>query len=170
MRDVLIDASSAILLFKAALIDLAAEAWSLTATPSVLDELAVSGQPGARTFQQMADAGRLRIAAFSPRPADRLRNRSRMGIGERDTLALYRSGTGDFIIIDDGPAAAFCRTHRIPYINALLVPRILAISGREPASDWPIAMETVFRIGRYAEAIAAYARSCPDQRLVAFLP
>lgn len=171
MRKVLVDASSAILLFKAGLIGATAEAWELVITPSVMQELLVEGHPGTPVFRQMALAGRLTTSAPGKRPEIAfLRDLDRMGRGERDTLNLFLSGTGEFIIIDDGRAAGFCRTHEIPYINALLVPRILERAGADLPVIWSEAMDKVFRTGRYSDDIMDYAKFCPDHSLEAFMP
>lgn len=171
MRKVLIDASSAILLFKAGLIRAAAEAWALIITPSVLEELIVEGHPGTSAFRQMALTGRLSTSAPGNRPEIAFpRELKRMGSGERDTLSLFLSGTGDFIVVDDGRAAGFCRTHGIPYINALLVPRILNRARVELPISWSEAMNAVFRTGRYSNDVLDYARLCADHSLEAFMP
>lgn len=135
MHTVLIDASSAILLFKGGLFEAVAEAYRLTAAGPVGDELTGGGYPG-----------------------------------ERATLAAMAAGRGDFVIIDDGAGARFCRRHAIPYINALLCPRILKLAGRLSAPAAAAHMDRIRRQGRYAPAIVAFAYDCEDAILEPFLP
>jgi hypothetical protein len=170
LKTALIDSSSAIILFKADVVDTAADAWSLMAPASVIDELTVVDQPGAKWFDRMAASGRLQPIAPSPPGSNPFRRLDRMGKGERDTLRLYLDGWGDFVLVDDGQAAGFCRKHRIPYTSALLVPRILALAGIALSGGSGAAMERVFRLGRYSDEVLAYARNCPDDHLERFLP
>ncbi len=171
LKSALIDSSSAIILFKAGVADTAADAWCLMAPTSVIDELTVANQPGARWFGQMAASGRLHPIALDNRPSEKPpRNLERMGHGERDTLQLFLDGWGDFVLVDDGQAAGFCRRHRIPYTNALLVPRILALAGVALNGGSRAAMERVSKMGRYSAEVLDYARTCPDHHLERFLP
>jgi hypothetical protein len=164
----LIDSSSAILLFKAGWASIAARAWRLMVPPSVARELTVARRTGAADFLRMMAAGWIQVKA--PETSTTAVDRSRMGQGEKDVLRLYHSGCGAFIIVDDGRAAGFCRDRSIPYTNALLVPRILALAGEALPCDWHAGMAALSRLGRYSEAVRRYARDCPDWRLAAFKP
>ncbi|MFZ7125290.1 MAG: hypothetical protein ACOWWM_03935 [Desulfobacterales bacterium] len=170
MRTLLIDTSSAILLYKTGLIGTAADAWRLLAVPAVVEELMVDGQPGTPEFGGMLAAGRLGAIGTPTRKSPRIPELERLGAGERDTIMAFLNGSGSFILIDDGPAAGYCRSRSIPYINALLVPRILALAGIHVPAGWPVAMTAVDRAGRYSDAIRDHARHCPDRWLEPFLP
>jgi hypothetical protein len=172
MHTVLIDASSAILLFKGGLFEAVAEAYRLTAAGPVGDELTGGGYPGARTFAAALADGRLARIEAAELPAHPPLRGPSAGLhpGERATLAAMAAGRGDFVIIDDGAGARFCRRHAIPYINALLCPRILKLAGRLSAPAAAAHMDRIRRQGRYAPAIVAFAYDCEDAILEPFLP
>jgi hypothetical protein len=167
MRPVLIDASSAILLYKADIFGQVASAYRLSASASVCRELTRGGYPGAETFQAAVADGTLAC-----RPALRRAGVGPGGLhtGERDTLDLMLAGTADFVIIDDRRAAVACRRLAQPHINALLCPRILSIAGRLDPDLARDCMSRILQVGRYGPAIAAFAVGCDDARLFFFLP
>ena len=94
----------------------------------------------------------------------------RLGAGERDTLCLYESGRGSFVVLDDRKGANYCRRQNIPYINALLVPRILQMSGRLSEAECRERIGLLLYCGRYAPRIVQYASTCDPQRLARFMP
>jgi hypothetical protein len=169
-RDAVIDSSSAILLFKVGWISLAAASWRLLLPPSVARELTVPRMPGARAFERMIAEGRLVLADPGPEAATPDGAAGRLGAGERDALGLYLSGWGAFVIVDDGRAASVCRTRGIPYINALLVPRVLSRAGQPLPCPWRTAMEELCRQGRYSETVRRHAYGCSDRSLEPFRP
>lgn len=172
MRPVLIDASSAILLHKAALFEKMASACRLTAAGPVGEELTRDGYPGAKTFAAALSDGRLvRLdAAAIPDPPALQHPAARLHPGERATLAAMLAGRGDFIIMDDGAGALFCRRHDLAYVNALLCPRILGLAGHLSLAAAEDGMDRIRRQGRYAAAIVAFAYDCEDAVLHRFLP
>ncbi len=167
MRPVLIDASSAILLFKASIFEPVAAAYRLSAGGSVCRELTCDGYPGAETFRQAMEEGSLVCRPVATAAASLP---SALHAGERDTLTLLLGGEGDFVIVDDREAALFCRRRGLPYINALLCPRILALAGRIAPEEVGEYMSRLLRVGRYGGEIIAFARTCDDERLLSFLP
>ena len=172
MRPVLIDASSAILLHKGGLFEAVASAYRLTAAGPVRDELTREGYPGARTFAAALADGRLtRLdTAGIPEAPALTSNAARLHPGERATLAAMLAGRGDFVIMDDGAGARFCREHSLAYVNALLCPRILRLAGRLSAAAAEDRMARIRRQGRYAPNIVAFAYDCENAVLVPFLP
>jgi hypothetical protein len=170
-KPVIIDASSAILLYKTGWMVPLMQRYRVGTGPVVWRELTVGNHPGARAFPRWRRAGLIHVRddhLVRPRGADgRL---DRLGAGERECIGFYLGGNGVFIIVDDGPAAAYCRHEQIPYINALLVPRLL---DPDTAADGPgvaTAMQQILAIGRYANWVAAYARTCRPEDLAFFRP
>lgn len=172
MKSILIDTSSAILLFKSAWLDAILKHYHLRTGQAASRELTVSGYPGAARFQHLIDKGGIEvlppIATWSGNKNNALPG---MGPGERECIMHYLAGSGQFILLDDGRAAAYCRNNRIPYANSLLVPRILALAdpgiGRQAVAD---AMAQIYSLGRYAPWIRDYAHNCRDTALASFLP
>ena len=169
MKTVLMDASSAILLHKSELLPQVVVAFDICLTDSVYAELTRHRRPGARAITRSRREGQLTIVA--PPPAGEFPSLpANLHRGERDTLLRFLGGGGDFIIIDDGPGAGYCRRQEIPYVNALLCPRILAAAGRLTPSAARSAMLRIAGLGRYGEGIKRYALTCEDLALIPFLP
>jgi hypothetical protein len=166
----LIDASSAILLFKAGLIKACCEAFHLLMTRSVFDEVAVPAQPGAGEFHALA--GRLPGVTVLDDPAGILPKSAadllRLHRGERDTLHHYLNGEARFVIIDDGKGVQACRRHGIPHVNALLCPRLLYFSGRMPAPHARFLFARIASLGRYSTAVVKWADTCDKSELYFF--
>jgi len=167
----LIDASSAILLFKAGLIKACCQAYQLLMTRSVFIEVSVPAQPGAGEFHALSgqDPG----VAILEDPAGVLPTNAadlqRLHRGERDTLHHYLNGAARFVIIDDGKGVQFCRRHGIPHVNALLCPRLLYFSGRMPAPHARLFFARIARLGRYSTAVVKWADTCDKSELSFFI-
>jgi hypothetical protein len=163
----LIDASSAILLFKAGLIKACCEAFHLLMTRSVFDEVAVPAQPGAGEFHTLA--GRLPGVTVLDDPTGILPKNAadllRLHRGERDTLHHYLNGAARFVIIDDGKGVQVCRRHGIPHVNALLCPRLLYFSGRMPAAQARLLFARIASLGRYSTTVVRWADTCEASEL-----
>ena len=169
-KTVLIDTSSAILLFKSGWMDPLLASYRVGTGPTAFREMTVANYPGARTFTRWQQENRLAI--HSPRaPAHRGGSDShRLDAGERECIALYHEGTTAFIIIDDGPGAAFCRRQSIPYVNALLIPRLVNRAGAMARSEVVAAMRKIYSSGHYARWVLDQALACPSDDLTFFLP
>ena len=161
-----IDASSAILLSKAGLLGMLARSYRVVMTRSVLEETIRPGYPGAGQVEALRWGGGIGILAAEPAEMEGLPT---LGRGERDTIGAFLQGEADFVIIDDGKGAGFCRDRAIPYINALLVPRILVLGGRMSPPDGRTYTEAILAVGRYSKPIIHYAATCPPDALGFFL-
>jgi predicted nucleic acid-binding protein len=169
MKRVLIDASSAILLHKANIFQDMAEHYLLMMVPTVFREITVAHRCGANAFREASDAGKIRMAVpVSPCESDAIT--TSLHAGELETIEAYNSIHAHFIIMDDGKGARACRTMGIPYINALLCPGILYLSGRINAETRQSAFEHLQEIGRYGDAVISYAERADGNGLASFLP
>jgi len=74
------------------------------------------------------------------------------------------------VVIDDGRGAGFCRDFRIPYINSLLVARVLFLYRRISETAFRSKVEMLVRLGRYSQKIIDYALMCPAKELSLFMP
>jgi hypothetical protein len=168
-KRVLIDTSSAILLYKTGWMAALMESYQVVTGPAAFREMTVAHYPGAEAFARWHREKRL--ALQSPPTVPGLPGgHPRLDPGERECIGLYYAGAGAFIVIDDGPGAAFCRRQAIPYVNALLMPRLLKpdLASRGSAVDAHI--QKIFRIGRYAPWVLEYALTCPAENLRFFRP
>ena len=135
---------------------------------AVFGEIARDGYPGARGFRDARRKDAIRVLSAGgkrPGPEDAL-----AGPGERETIRLFCRGEGDFVMIDDRKGAGFCKNAGIPYINALLFPRILLLAGALSSRDYRRQTVQLLETGRYSAKIAAYAAEAPRERLHRFWP
>jgi hypothetical protein len=82
----------------------------------------------------------------------------------------FRNDQGDFVIIDDGRGAAACRTDAIPYINALLCPKLLHWAGALDRGACDAAFNTILAVGRYSKQVVDYVETCTPDMLSGFAP
>jgi len=163
---VLIDSSSAILLYKTGLMDACGRAYTLVISRSVMNELIVPGHEGAEYFARFISEGSM-IVSHEYRGC--LLDLPLAG-GERDIVLLYLSGQGEFIIIDDGQGAAYCRANHIPYINALLIPLALEYAGKIASGSSRHCLKALLDLGRYSREVKEYAAHCTAKMLESFMP
>jgi predicted nucleic acid-binding protein len=169
VKTVLVDASSAILLHKARVLLQVQAVFRLCVAAAVYEELTLKRRPGSRTVALDRRDGRIRVV----RPQNHVnypRLPTSLHRGERDTLRCYLDGGTDFIIIDDCRGAGYCRREALPYVNALLCPRLLAAAGRLSPTEARAAMFRIAHLGRYSEWVKHYAATCSDSALATFLP
>lgn len=173
---VITDASSAILLEKAGLFTLTARFFQLVLPVSVFEEITCPGRTGAESFSQYHNSG-----IFSVQSA-RLNGSTNaslaglnMGKGETEMIALYleqihRKAEGNFIMTDDGKAARWCFRKNLPFINALLVPKIFCYAGHINENESLNHMEKICHFGRYTPKIKDFAFGCSREDLSYFIP
>lgn len=173
MKKCLLDASSAILLFKCGLFESLMQTYRVQMAAFVFSELTIDGYPGARQFKAARAAGALAIingiggeVAYQ----DQIGPGNKLDRGEYDTICCYQAGKGDFILTDDGDAARYCRDQGIPYINSLMFARLLYVCGRLQADDYRRRFAALVRKGRYSPEIVEVARNSDKAALSVFLP
>jgi hypothetical protein len=169
-KSILIDASSAILLFKSGWMAPLMENYRVGTGPEAFREMTVADYPGASAFRQWQQEKRLVLHPQCPPEVSIGTNRPGLDPGERECITLFLNGTGAFVVIDDGPGAAFCRREAIPYVNALLIPRLLSHASTTVREDVQTAMQRIYASGRYAPWVLEYALTCPPEDLAFFLP
>lgn len=169
-KAVLIDTSSAILLYKSDWMAPLMEHYRLGTGPTAFREMTVPNHPGARAFTRWQRERRLMLHAPKGSADASAAGLNRLDPGERECIHLYFGGAGAFIIIDDGPGAAFCRREAIPYVNALLIPRLLDPYPAAGRSRIVAAIHAIYARGRYAPWVLEYALTCPPEDLAFFRP
>lgn len=166
--EVLIDASSAILLYKAGLFESLLQYYSVNVAKTVVKEMTKTGYPGAAYFSAYCKKKMLTVHEADPPEA--ITGSASLHDGEKETIALFQQGTGKFIITDDGRAARFCKSNDIPFINALLLPRILFDNQMISPKAYHNQLNSISGLGRYSEKIINFARNCSKQELAFFKP
>jgi len=167
-----LDASSMILLCKAAsdrdeLWGLLSDLYVLAVPVAVWGEITRFGYDGAAFFAAHADL--FAIIDDAEAAGQELPREPSIGIGERSAVGLYLSKRAAFVVVDDRRAAQFCRKLRIPYVNALLLSRLLVLADLLDRPAGELLLERLATIGRYSKEIIRYARQCPDADLLGFL-
>ena len=82
----------------------------------------------------------------------------------------FSCGRTEFIIVDDGRAGGYCRNRQIPYINALLFPRVLYLADRLSEHHCRSFTKTILSHGRYSADIIARAERLDKNALFHFFP
>ncbi len=165
MRNIVIDSSSVILLYKCGAAEILLHNCCCIIPDSVRCELEAPGRPGAEYFSLCISAGILTVAEVSPLHTVM----SKMGAGERGVISLFNSGIGDYIIMDDGKGAAYCRKSGIPYINALLAVKIIFFKGIITGEEMGKMFSWVKKNGRYSDAVIQWAERADAAILDRFL-
>jgi predicted nucleic acid-binding protein len=170
-RPVFTDASSAILLEKAGLFTTVSKAFRIVFPVSVFNEITRPGYPGSAFFTKALENGLVDVVFGSEKNrVSGYPRKNEMDAGERDAIRLFLERKQGFILTDDGRAAAWCRDHDLPFINALLVPKILGIAGWIPREDSMDKMVLLCRMGRYSQKIKDLAFSFTKKDLTLFMP
>lgn len=167
-KTALIDSSSAILLHKVDLLATMVRVYHLAMVPAVYAEITLAGRSGARKIRDACSGGLIELVQVGAVEADH--TLASLGAGERSTLMAFDRGDAHFIIMDDRKGALACRSKDIPYINALLCPKVLHHSGHIDTPVYQAAFQRLQRIGRYSPAIKEYAERCTSQMLAGFFP
>lgn len=174
MHNVYIDASSAILLYKAGLFIQCSRCFSLIMETAVYKEVCVPDHPGANFFSSMVPKNSVAVCKSGPDRQANINLPKNLDLGERQTLALYFQNAGpdtpSFIIIDDAKAARFCLNHKVPFINALLIPKILWFAGLLNKNDYLDKTALVIEKGRYSRTVIEKAKALSSSDLAWFIP
>lgn len=165
MKTALCDASSLIILYKAGLVRAFVVRYRVVVPASVFEELVIKGKTGAERFRAYCAEGSITVEDGLSFADVQIPLRG----GEAECVRLYRAGRGDFILTDDGKAADYCRASGIPFINALLVPKLLLHAGILTEVTCADAMQRVRRFGRYARWVVDYAERAGLDELCAFM-
>lgn len=172
-KNTAMDSSSAILLYKAGLLEELIYLYNIILPLSVIREVDQDGYPGCFFFRSLRNNSSITIIEPIEEkfPCDPSFNElQKLHTGERDTIILYLSGAAEFIITDDKQAAVYCMSYNIQYINALLIPRILFLSNIINYNRYEDRTDKIITIGRYSKDIIDFALGCDKEQLVNFLP
>ena len=170
MKLVLMDSSSAILLYHAGIMEPFISTYPVGITEAVQSELTAHGGSGATEFAEYIRRGHITLVDTGRMAPNDNHGLSKLDHGEQTLIQALIDGAGRFIVIDDKKGAQFLRAHDLPYINALLVPRILRAAGALSPSMAENAFICLKSRGRYASWIIDYASSCPMYDLRFFMP
>jgi len=167
MRNVIIDSSSAILLFRCRIFLPMLKNFNPVIPGTVLSELTVQGYDGAEFFESLYISGAIKVSIPRMIHADEF-SRS-IHSGEREVISLFREGLGDYIIIDDGKGSAYCRDNNIPYVNALLVVKILYFKRIITDKEYESAWRWLVGNGRYSAKIIDWAENADEDKIKFFI-
>lgn len=146
------DTSSLILCHKAGVIRQLCQHFSIFISPVIYDELTAQGHDS-DLFVQLVDDDTLKVLHVEEHHASYLTG------GERDTVSLYYQETCTGILVDDRQAITLCRNEHIPFINALLVPRVLLARQAITWDEYNDAEEVLLKEGRYSREVVQRYRA-----------
>ncbi len=109
-KRILLDASSAILLYKTGLINIVTNEYVMVTSQSVYSELTAYIREGSEYFKSLFELKKF-IISYEYKSC--LLNIPLQG-GERDTVLLFLSGEGEFVLIDDKKGGTFCKKTIFP--------------------------------------------------------
>ena len=173
MNEALLDASSAILLYKTGLLEAFIGVYHVFIPRSVQQELTRENLAGAAVFAHHVTADTIKVLDIDmvvPNSTALSKAMNSFGKGERDTIMCLNAGKGDFIVTDDGKAARYCRDKALPFINALLFPRLLYFAGIMSINESRTKMASIIHVGRYSTQITAWAFNCSKEALAFAIP
>ncbi|WP_163335902.1 hypothetical protein [Desulfopila sp. IMCC35008] len=169
--EVLVDSSSLILLYKAHLLPALCSHYRPVIASEVFREVTQNNKPGAdECYRRIRDKEIIVLPHITKPLHPDLKAHTTMGAGELKTLHHALSGTASFIIIDDLQAIRYCIRKNIPFINALLVPRILALAGAVPYARSHHDFATLCKTGHYSSGIIKKANILGSEELRQFFP
>lgn len=167
MHRVLLDSSSAILLAKAGMLKQVMASFIVLLPQSVVAELTRQNLPAAECIDAYQHDSPQNILHEPPPHSAQL---ARMGAGERDCILFYKQDLARFLITDDGKAARYCKKHTIPFINALLLPKVLFFHGALSKPEENQFSTSLLAEGRYSSFVQKVAHTADKQSLQFFLP
>ncbi len=174
MHTVYIDASSAILLYKAGLFISCTRCFYMVMENEVYKEVRVPDHPGADFFLSMVQKKSVKVCQLDPGHRDQITLPENLDPGERKTLVLYfqnvRPNNPSFIIVDDAKCAKLCMSRKVPFINALLVPKILWFAGRLDKTVYLEKTDSIIQTGRYSKTVIEKAKGLSRTDLDMFIP
>lgn len=174
MHTVYIDASSAILLYKAGLFVPCTQYYAMVMETQVYKEVGVPGHPGSKFFLSMIQKNIVAVCRADTDHQANINLLKNLDTGERHTLMLYFQKLcpekPSFIIIDDAKGAKCCMKCKVPFINALLVPKILWWAGRLNQNNYLEKTAFIIEQGRYSKTIIEKATALSSSDLAMFIP
>lgn len=168
MKKTLLDSSSAIILLKAGLLKDLSDIYHVFVTGAVLHELTRGRRYGVDIFRQYVRLNRIAVIELEDvinLKSGNLDLPDSLGRGERNTIRCFMSGSFDFMILDDGRAARFCKENNMDFINALLFPKLLNFMGYLSLQECNKKLNRVINFGRYSAEIVEWARNCRKDSL-----
>jgi len=160
-RCIAADSSSLILLQKTGMLNSLLVYSSLIIAGAVFAELTENEKSGADDFRKL-------LSDCVVRTIQTLEEGT-MGAGERETIELYEGGWADYVLVDDKKAAIYCKKNKIPFINSLLLPKLLYFNGILTEIECTVKMSELFHCGYYSGRIWERARGFLRKDLNTFL-
>jgi len=169
MTYVYIDSSSAILLEKSDLFDLFLLHADVVMSKTVYTEITKPGYPSANRFEANYHNKLFKISPCTEPLIKGSSDLKRWGKGERETIYLYLNSKKGYILIDDGKAARWCFKRKVPFINALLVPKLFWYFGLLSENECLSKTAELCTIGRYSNTVKTIAKNCTKDDLSYFV-
>ena len=163
MKTIVADTSSLILLHRVSLIPLLSRVYCLAIPRQVYAELDQREKNGAGELCRL-------LRTFIAEVTDGVQAPQGLCGGEAHAISLFVSGVGNFLLLDDKKAIAYCRKRFLPFVNGLLIPQLLWQAGRLTREEMEAKRTSIWQQGYYSQDI--YTRACRmrEDELREFLP
>ena len=168
---IIIDSSSLLLLHKADILTRLSEVYNLQCTLAVFDEVVQSQKHDSININDYFKKNAIDIIYVNNEVYSNLLH---FGIGERETILLYKQSIKTsnqidiFICIDDKKAISFCFAKKIPFINALLVPKLLYLQNIISKNTFQNKFNELSKAGWYSKSIIKRAQNFTKMELQNF--
>ena len=166
-KTVIVDSSSIIIFSKTNLLQPLVDVYRIILAESVYREITIESYSGADECGRLVKEKKILVQDTLSSSYSTIQKLDR---GEADTILLYTEGQGNFIIVDDGPAAKYCKREGIPFINALLFPIVLKYAQLRTSEFCNKVFEDVVVTGRYSNKVVTFARKCDKENISFALP
>lgn len=161
-RCIIADSSSIILLQKSALLENVMRGYRMAVALQVYHELVGGGKKGSEELRRLL-CKHIEVPVKEPFIHG-------MGLGECAVITLFYEGIGDFVVIDDKKGAQYCRQHAIPFVNSLLLCRVMYLAGSVKEETYRKTTKALMERGYYSDRIVATAASMSEEELQRFFP
>jgi len=170
IKTILLDSSSAILLHKINLLTAITNLYSAIISQTVFDELTSNSSIGSSHINNLCKTEKIIVKDSSELSSiEKKEITTKLDSGEKSLIELYVSGCGDFIILDDKKGALCCKKLNIPFINSLLVIKILLFKNYIITDEYQNLKKHLLRIARYSKFVIKYESNCTIEDLEFFI-
>lgn len=172
VKKVIVDSSSAILLFKANVFTYLYDCYDLFVCDSVFKELTIDGYEGHQFFKESVLKKQLNIIKFNDNMQLDYKNNKdlrSLGKGERDSIIITLEKQIDFMIVDDKKACKIASKYGLNFVNALLMLKILFFKRNISQKKFKEEFDRLSTIGYYSKKIKQFVLDIKASKLTQFI-
>jgi len=172
MKKIIIDSSSAILLFKVNVFTQLYNCYDLFISKSVFKELTIRKYDGGLFFKELILKKHLKIIDLDNNVFYKYKNNKHLNIlgkGECDSIIISLEKQVDFMIVDDKKACLLASKYKLNFVNALLFLKILFFKKNISTEKFKEEFERLCKIGYYSNYIKQFVLDVTEPELTSFI-